>query len=84
MRTKQELIANCDNEHDRKLMITELDKFQKVQNRSYLLAGLGILSIVGGCILMNLGFDYGILGIITSFFLFVGSGINMLKGSGLF
>ncbi len=45
-KTKQEIIEGCTNEHDRKIMIKELNRFDKTINRSYALSTLGFVLAV--------------------------------------
>jgi len=41
-----DLIENCTNEHDRKLMIKSLDKHNKIMNKAHSAMGLSIVSFI--------------------------------------
>ncbi len=46
MKRQIELIENCTNEHDKKLMIKLLDESNKRMNKAYLAIGLSIVSFI--------------------------------------
>lgn len=45
MKKQQELIHNCTNDHDRKLMVKSLDKHNKIMDKAHILIGLSFISI---------------------------------------
>ena len=80
---QEEIIGNCTNEHDRKLMIKELDRWEKIHSKSTLLTQIAFFFITvgaGGIFLIS---DYFILSFIPVFPLMFWAQINLLKGSGL-
>ena len=84
MKTKEEVLLNVTNKHDRELMRKDLDKFEKVESRTQLAIGfavvLGVIGI-GGMYYIN---DYFIITLLPVPFLLIFAQLNMLKGSGLF
>jgi len=82
MKTRQELIEGCKNEHDRKLMIRELDRFSKVKKKSNILFGLAIASGSLGYLLIKSGFEWGIFGFVIAPTLLIFAQINILRRFG--
>ncbi len=54
VKTKEELIGMCDNNHDRKVMQDSLDKHDKVMRKAYNFMFLGAAFFVVGIILINI------------------------------
>lgn len=81
---KEELIQNCTNEHDRKLMIKALERNDKRMIKSYLMIGLCVLLGVISFSLYFLGFEYGLIGIIPIPFILVAIQVKQLKEVGLY
>lgn len=84
MKTKEEVLSNATNEHDRKLMEKELDRFEKVERVSHILIGVAIvLGIIGisGIYYIN---DYFIISLLPIPFLLIFAQLNMVRGAGLF
>ncbi len=80
---RTELIENCTNENDRKLMIEALERSDKRMRKSYLLLGLCILLGFISYSSYLLGFEYGIIGFFPIPFILVYLQVNNLKGVGL-
>ena len=83
MITKEELLANATNEHDRELMREELYKFEKVQSKSYTLIGIAIFLGFVGIFGMNFINDYFIISLLPIPFLLIFAQLNMIKGIGV-
>ena len=82
-KTKEQILRDCTNEHDRKLMIKEFDRSEKIYNKSILLMGISLFFTtigIGGIFLIS---DYFILSFIPVFPLMFWAQLNLLKGSGL-
>lgn len=54
VKTKEELIEMCDNDHDRKVMQESLDIHDKVMSRAYNFIFLGVGFFIVGIILIKL------------------------------
>lgn len=83
MITKEELLANATNEHDRELMRKHLDRFEKVQRKTNIIIGIvSFLGFVGifGMIFIN---DYFIISLLPIPFLLIFAQLNMMKGIGV-
>ncbi len=82
MTSKKELIVNCTNEHDRKLVIKELEKHEKIINKSYTLMMIATFFTVIGFVGLPFN-DYFILSFIPVFPLMFIVMFYNLKASGL-
>ena len=84
MNKQQELIKNCTNEHDRKLMIVELDKHNNLMGKAHFAIGLAIVSFL----IMFVGFKLELIWMVLPT-MAIGFGSMMyamiipLKGMGL-
>ena len=74
---KEELLANCTNEYDRKLMIEDMKKTDKVILRFQILFFLGILMFVIGWFLSS--FQLMITFVVGGFSLFIGVFFYVLR-----
>lgn len=81
---KIDLIQNCTNEHDRKLMIEALDRNDKRMRKSYIMLGLCILLGVISFSLVSFGFEQGVIGFIPIPFILVAIQVKRLKEVGLY
>ena len=83
-KTKEQILRDCTNEHDRKLLVKEFNRWEKIHNKSRLLLGIAlfflIVGIFGVIVLEN---DYFLLSFFPVFPLLVWAQLNMLKGAGL-
>lgn len=83
-KTKEQILKDCTNEHDRKLLIKGFDRGEKIYNKSRLLLGIAlfflVVSIFGVVVLEN---EYFLFSFIPVFPLLIWSQVNILKGSGL-
>ena len=81
--SKEELLSNCTNKHDKKLMEKELDKFEKIQKKAHLLMWITTFFIIIGVVGLQFN-DYFILSFIPVFPLMLGAMYYNFKSSGLF
>lgn len=79
----KEIIENATNDHDRKLMIKELDKFDRIYNKSITLMWIATFFTIVGIFGIQFN-EYFILSFIPVFPLMLIVQLNMLKSSGLF
>jgi len=83
-KTKEQILIECTNEHDRKLIQRELDKFENIQKNSHALMMGASLFTVLGIIGLSFGEDYSILCFIPVFPLMLVAMYYNFKSSGLF
>ena len=82
MKTKEEIINECDNEHDKELLIKEFSRWEIIHGKAEKLMWIATLFIVIG--ILGLFFnDYFILSFIPVFPLMFIAMFYNLKGSGL-
>ena len=82
MKTKEEIISNCTNEHDRKLVIKHLEEYEGRLDKSYILMWIATFFTVIGFVGLQFN-DYFILSFIPVFPLMFIAMFYNLKGSGL-
>lgn len=83
MKTKEEIIANATNDHDRELMRKSLDEFDKIHNQSTTLMWIASFFTVVG--MLGMGFNpYFVLSFIPVFPLIAIVMFRNLKSVGLY
>lgn len=80
METKEEILTNATNEHDRKLMERHLDKFEKVESRSQILIGVGVVLGIIGFLGISYINDYFIIALIPVPILLIFAQLNLMRG----
>ena len=84
MKKKEQILKDCTNEHDRKLLIKGFDRWEKIHNKSRLLLGITLFFLVVGIFgVIVLENNYFLFSFIPIFPLLIWAQYKILKGSGL-
>jgi len=82
-KTKEQILRDCSNEHDRKLLIKGFNRWEKTHNKARILMLIATFFTLVGIAGLCLGNNYFLFSFIPVFPLLIWAQINVLNSVGL-